>query len=339
MPVGVRANLSLALSQGELRRRPRLRARRCRASPTSRCATPRRSRVATFFSPDRLTTRRGGRCATSCSGGSTPCVATSEETAAAAAERFPGDYRVVSPGVDLELFRPGEKRRLIVVELHSALAARRAGGAAVAPRAARLGDRPAPHEAAVGAARRSRSACATACSVRSGASRLGPLGAARRGRDLRSRAHRLRPAAARGRRRRGRRGRAARRGGAARARRRRDRAPGRGRRAARAREARGRARRRSATSTTSPRELDEPLREPRQPPAPTPRREHEPARRPPLDRRRPAHAHVLVARLLDRGGRAARSRRGGGPGRDRRHRPQRLRRRARGRRAARETAS
>ena len=63
------------------------------------------------------------------------------------------------------------------------------------------------------------------------------------------------------------------------------------------------------------------------------------ARRPRLDPRRPAHAHALVARLLDRGRRAARPRRGGGPRRDRGHRPQRLRRRARGGRAARAAAT
>jgi predicted metal-dependent phosphoesterase TrpH len=43
-------------------------------------------------------------------------VATSERTAEAAAERLPGDYRVVSPGVDPELFRPGKKRKLVVYE-------------------------------------------------------------------------------------------------------------------------------------------------------------------------------------------------------------------------------
>ena len=64
--------------------------------------------------------------------------------------------------------------------------------------------------------------------------------------------------------------------------------------------------------------------------APAPRRA---ARGPGLDRRRPAHAHDVVARLLDRGRRPARPRGGGGARRDRRHRPQRLRRRARGGRA------
>jgi predicted metal-dependent phosphoesterase TrpH/glycosyltransferase involved in cell wall biosynthesis len=44
-------------------------------------------------------------------------VALSERTREAAEERFPGDYRVLSPGVDLGLFAPRDKRRTIVVEL------------------------------------------------------------------------------------------------------------------------------------------------------------------------------------------------------------------------------
>src|SRR6266540_1590806 len=43
-------------------------------------------------------------------------LATSERTAEAAAERLPGDYRVLTPGVDPKLFRPGRKRRLVVYE-------------------------------------------------------------------------------------------------------------------------------------------------------------------------------------------------------------------------------
>src|SRR4029453_7576281 len=41
---------------------------------------------------------------------------TSPLTAAAADERFPGDYRVVPVGVDTEAHRPGRKRKLVVVE-------------------------------------------------------------------------------------------------------------------------------------------------------------------------------------------------------------------------------
>jgi predicted metal-dependent phosphoesterase TrpH len=43
-------------------------------------------------------------------------IASSEEVAAAATERFPGDYTVLSPGVDTSLFRPRAKRRLAVLE-------------------------------------------------------------------------------------------------------------------------------------------------------------------------------------------------------------------------------
>jgi predicted metal-dependent phosphoesterase TrpH/glycosyltransferase involved in cell wall biosynthesis len=44
-------------------------------------------------------------------------IALSEQTRDAAEERFPGDYRVLSPGVDTTLFFPGRKRTRIVVEL------------------------------------------------------------------------------------------------------------------------------------------------------------------------------------------------------------------------------
>ena len=76
-------------------------------------------------------------------------------------------------------------------------------------------------------------------------------------------------------------------------------------------------------------ELDEHLPRPEPGAAGAPARRR-PARRPRVDRRRPAHAHELVARLLDPGRGAARPRRGRGARRDRGHRPQRLRRRARG---------
>ncbi|HST17239.1 MAG TPA: glycosyltransferase [Gaiellaceae bacterium] len=44
-------------------------------------------------------------------------IAPSEEVRDAAEERFPGDYRIVSPGVDTTLHAPGVKERTIVVEL------------------------------------------------------------------------------------------------------------------------------------------------------------------------------------------------------------------------------
>src|SRR5439155_930063 len=43
-------------------------------------------------------------------------LATSPEAAAAAAERLPGDYRIIFPGVDAELFRPAEEHKRIVLE-------------------------------------------------------------------------------------------------------------------------------------------------------------------------------------------------------------------------------
>ena len=118
VPVGVRANLALALRQGGYDvvhgfepGLPSLSYLALRDTKTLAAAT--------FLSPERLAypprkTRRRvllGRV--------DALLATSPETAAAAAERFPGDYRVVSPGVDLERFHPGEKRRLIVVELQT----------------------------------------------------------------------------------------------------------------------------------------------------------------------------------------------------------------------------
>jgi predicted metal-dependent phosphoesterase TrpH len=44
-------------------------------------------------------------------------IALSDDVRAAAEERFPGDYRVLSPGVDTVLFAPGRKLKTIVVEL------------------------------------------------------------------------------------------------------------------------------------------------------------------------------------------------------------------------------
>ena len=44
-------------------------------------------------------------------------IALSDDVRAAAEERFPGDYRVLSPGVDTSLFAPARKQKTIVVEL------------------------------------------------------------------------------------------------------------------------------------------------------------------------------------------------------------------------------
>ena len=118
VPVGVRANLALALSQGEYDVvhgfEPGLPSISYLALRDAKTLS-----VATFFSPERLTYPPRRALRDKLLGRIDALVATSEETATAAGERFPGDYRVIPPGVDLDLFRPSEKRRLIVVELHS----------------------------------------------------------------------------------------------------------------------------------------------------------------------------------------------------------------------------
>src|SRR5688500_11051096 len=119
VPMGVRANLWLALSQGSFDvvhgfepGLPSISYLALRDSQTLG--------VATFVSRERLTYPPRRALREKLLGRIDALLATSPETAAAAAERFPGDYRVVSPGVDLERFRPGTKRKLIVVELQSA---------------------------------------------------------------------------------------------------------------------------------------------------------------------------------------------------------------------------
>jgi predicted metal-dependent phosphoesterase TrpH/glycosyltransferase involved in cell wall biosynthesis len=119
VPVGVRANLRLALEQGRYDVvhgfEPGLPSISYLALRDAQSLA-----VATFVRPDRLGYPPRRALRDKLLGRIDALLATSEETAAAAALRFPGDYRVVSPGVDLELFRPAEKRHLIVVELHSA---------------------------------------------------------------------------------------------------------------------------------------------------------------------------------------------------------------------------
>ena len=73
--------------------------------------------VATFFSPERLFYPPGKAQRTRLLGRIDALLATSQATADAARERFPGDYTVISPGVDHALFRPSRKRDKIVVEL------------------------------------------------------------------------------------------------------------------------------------------------------------------------------------------------------------------------------
>jgi predicted metal-dependent phosphoesterase TrpH/glycosyltransferase involved in cell wall biosynthesis len=115
VPVGVRANLSLALARGGYDVvhgfEPGLPSLSYLALRDAHAFT-----VATFLSPERLGYPPGRAQRERLLARIDALVATSEETAAAAGERLPGDYRVLTPGVDTQLFRPGRKRQLVVFE-------------------------------------------------------------------------------------------------------------------------------------------------------------------------------------------------------------------------------
>ena len=118
VPMGVRANLSLALAAGRYDvvhgYEPGLPSLSYLALRDAQALA-----VASFFSADRLGYPPGRAQRERLLGRLDALVASSEETAAAAAERFPGEYRVVSEGVDVEAFAPGAKRKLIVAEFRS----------------------------------------------------------------------------------------------------------------------------------------------------------------------------------------------------------------------------
>src|SRR3954470_10196287 len=115
VPVGARANLSLALALGRYDVvhgfEPGLPSLSYLALRDAQALT-----VATFLSPERLAYPPGRAQRERLLGRIDALLATSEATAEAAAERLPGDYRVVSPGVDTQLFKPGRKRKLVVYE-------------------------------------------------------------------------------------------------------------------------------------------------------------------------------------------------------------------------------
>jgi hypothetical protein len=116
VPVAVRANLRLALTHGRFDVvhgfEPGLPSLSYLALTSTHALT-----AATFFSVDRLgypaRRSRRDRLRTRIDA----LLATSTETARAAAERFEGDYRIVPLGIDLERFRPAPKRNLVVIEL------------------------------------------------------------------------------------------------------------------------------------------------------------------------------------------------------------------------------
>src|SRR3954451_4134166 len=115
VPVGVRANLALALAHGRFDVvhgfEPGLPSLAYLALRDAQALS-----VASFFSVDRLGYPPGRAQRERLLARVDALTASSAAVAEAAAERFPGDYTILSPGVDTELFRPGPKRDLAVVE-------------------------------------------------------------------------------------------------------------------------------------------------------------------------------------------------------------------------------
>jgi predicted metal-dependent phosphoesterase TrpH len=116
VPVGVRANLSLALAQGRFDVvhgfEPGLPSLSYLALREADALA-----VATFSSPDRLGYPPARSQREKLLGRLDALLALSERVREAAVERFPGEYRLLSPGVDTDLFHPDGKRQTIVVEL------------------------------------------------------------------------------------------------------------------------------------------------------------------------------------------------------------------------------
>ena len=119
LPVGVRANLALALARGEYDVvhgfEPGLPSLSYLALRDARSLA-----VATFFAPERLGYPPGRAQRKKLLGRLDALLATSAPAAAAAELRFPGEYRSVPLGVDTDVFTPAEKRKLIVYEWRTA---------------------------------------------------------------------------------------------------------------------------------------------------------------------------------------------------------------------------
>ena len=115
VPVGARANLSLALAVGRYDIvhgfEPALPSLSYLALRDARALT-----VATFFDEERLSYPRGKSQRERLLGRIDALIAVTPDVATAARERFPGDYAIMSPGVDTALFRPGPKQARIVLE-------------------------------------------------------------------------------------------------------------------------------------------------------------------------------------------------------------------------------
>ncbi|MBV8480021.1 MAG: glycosyltransferase [Actinobacteria bacterium] len=115
VPVGVRANLAVALAAGRFDVvhgfEPALPSLSYLALRHADALT-----AATFFSPERLSYPPGKAQRDRLLGRLDALLATSEETAEAAKLRFPGAYEVVPLGVDLARHAPGRKRKTVVLE-------------------------------------------------------------------------------------------------------------------------------------------------------------------------------------------------------------------------------
>jgi predicted metal-dependent phosphoesterase TrpH/glycosyltransferase involved in cell wall biosynthesis len=115
LPVGVRANLALALERGDFdvvhAFEPGLPSLAYLALRQAHALS-----VASFFSAERLGYPPGKAQREKLLARIDALVASSPEVAHAAAARFPGEYRILDVGVDPELFSPNGKRKLVVVE-------------------------------------------------------------------------------------------------------------------------------------------------------------------------------------------------------------------------------
>src|SRR5438105_2463545 len=115
VPVGVRTNLAVALGSGRFDIvhgfEPGLPSLSYLALRDTNALT-----VATFFSAERLAYPPARTRRERLLGRIDALLATSKETAEAATERFPGRYELVPLGVDLDLFAPAAKRKLVALE-------------------------------------------------------------------------------------------------------------------------------------------------------------------------------------------------------------------------------
>jgi len=115
VPVGVRANLAVALADGRFDVvhgfEPGLPSISYLALRDAAALT-----VATFLSPERLAYPPARSRRERLLGRLDALLAPTEEVADAARERFPGTYELVPIGVDLDLFTPAEKRDVVVLE-------------------------------------------------------------------------------------------------------------------------------------------------------------------------------------------------------------------------------